>query len=333
MQPGAHATIPGFPGLRIVASATRRTWIYRYKSPVDGRMRQIKLGEWPAMAYAAAIAAWETARSSRDSGVDASMVKRREARHAPDAGPQAYCVRDLCRDYLTGHVERVRKSSKNTRLLFSKLPESFANMRPQDVTRRCAYDLIESRMSAPTMAALLRGELGAAWAYGLDSGRIPEETPNWWREILRGKIVTAGKPRAGERILTKRVLSDAEVGALLRWLPKAEPVLRDVITLYLWTGARGGEILSMEGHEITREDDGVWWTIPKEKTKNAKAPHATDLRVPLIGRALEVVQNRERKGPMFDLLQRHVISLASSSTSSTFAGRRSTFSLARIHPR
>ena len=56
---GEHMTFEGFPGLRLQASTSRKSWTYRYKSPVDDRMRQVKLGEWPAMAFAAAIAAWE----------------------------------------------------------------------------------------------------------------------------------------------------------------------------------------------------------------------------------------------------------------------------------
>ncbi len=56
---GDHMTFEGFPGLRLQASTNRKSWTYRYKSPVDSRMRQVKLGEWPAMSFANAIAAWE----------------------------------------------------------------------------------------------------------------------------------------------------------------------------------------------------------------------------------------------------------------------------------
>jgi integrase len=66
-----------------------------------------------------------------------------------------------------------------------------------------------------------------------------------------------------------------------------------VLTLYLWTGARGGEIVQMAGSEVTNEADGVlWWVCPKAKTKNAKRANATDFRVPLFGRAADVVRAR-----------------------------------------
>lgn len=48
----------------------------------------------------------------------------------------------------------------------------------------------------------------------------------------------------------------------------------------------------MEVSEISEEADGLWWTIPKAKTKNSWRELATDLRVPLVGRAEMVVRRR-----------------------------------------
>jgi hypothetical protein len=46
---GEHIVVDAteYPGLRLEATATRKTWTYRYKSPVDARMRQVKVGNWP----------------------------------------------------------------------------------------------------------------------------------------------------------------------------------------------------------------------------------------------------------------------------------------------
>ncbi len=79
---------------------------------------------------------------------------------------------------------------------------------------------------------------------------------------------------------------------MLRWLPNFSRVVSDACTLYLWTCTRGAEILQMERHEITEESDGMWWTVPKSKTKNCWREEAVDLRVPLIGRAEAIVRRR-----------------------------------------
>lgn len=307
LQAGQHLTSPDFPGLRLEATASFRTWIYRYKSPVDGRMRQIKIGRWPAMSLHAAAAEWEKLRAAREAGADPSMAAKqsrtadRQARsQAVAAQAQAgYTVAALCADYHEGHVRlsRARKGTDEVRRMFDTMLGSFGAKPAAEVTRSHAFDLIQSYAAAtPVQAKKLRSELGAAWDYAIDAGRLPDTVPNWWRLILRGKIRSKGKRIAGERVgTTKRVLSPEEIGALIRWLPNFTALVDDALTLYLWTGTRGAEIVAMEGSEVRQEGGVWWWTIPKAKTKNARHESATDLRVPLFGRALNVVLRRKER--------------------------------------
>ncbi|MGC2969938.1 Arm DNA-binding domain-containing protein [Paraburkholderia aspalathi] len=97
LQPQQHIAFDDFPGLRLEATATRRTWTYRYRSPLDGNMRQIKLGDWPAMPLAAVVVQRETKRGIRDTGEDPALARRRARGHVAvlDAkhGLGAYTVR------------------------------------------------------------------------------------------------------------------------------------------------------------------------------------------------------------------------------------------------
>jgi integrase len=305
---GQHLTSPDFPGLRLEASAQYRTWIYRYKSPIDGRMRQTKIGRWPAMSLHAAVARWEELRATREAGADPALeVKqaRAEKRQADAAAKTAqvqaaYTVADLCADYYEGYVRlsRAKKGADEVRRMFDTMLGPCGTMAATEVTRSHAFDLIQSyAATAPVQAKKLRSELGAAWDYASDAGRLPDTVPNWWRQILRGKIKSKGKKIAGERIGTaKRVLSSEEIGTLIRWLPNFTALVEDALTLYLWTGTRGAEIVALEGREVRQETGGIWWwTIPKAKTKNARHENATDLRVPLFGRALNVVLRRKER--------------------------------------
>ncbi|MEM5435745.1 tyrosine-type recombinase/integrase [Paraburkholderia diazotrophica] len=292
---GEHMTFEGFPGLRLQASTSRKSWTYRYKSPVDGRMRQVKLGEWPAMAFAAAIAAWETNRVERDTGAELSALRRKKERAAARPSPDDYTVRQLCRDYLEGYVEvnRKAKGAIEVARIFKAMLDPIADMRAATLTRAQAFDFLESYRATPMLASRLRMELGCAWHYALDAGRLPEDTANWWREVLRGRLKSKGRKVEGKYTGTqKRVLSVDELGTLIRWLPNFSLTVADALTLYLWTGTRGGEIVAMEETEIAEEADGLWWTVPKHKTKGLHNERATDLRVPLIGRAEVVVRRR-----------------------------------------
>lgn len=305
LEAGQHLTSEEYPGLRVVASARGRSWIYRYRSPVDQAIRQVKLGAWPAMSVAAAVVAWEALRNQRDGGADpaAELRRQRSATKAQAlaereaAAVRAMTVADVCDAYWHGHILSHRKPKGQTevRRMFDRMLGELAKLPAAELTRAQAFDLI-SRHGAerPVVAGYLRSELGAAWDYAIDSGRLPESCPNWWRLILRGKLRSKGKAIAGEHVGTaKRVLSDDEVGRLIRWLPNFSALIEDALILYLWTGCRGAEILAMEGREIRQEAGGQWWwVIPKAKTKNLHRDKATDLRVPLFGRGLAVVARR-----------------------------------------
>ncbi|REG58985.1 uncharacterized protein DUF4102 [Paraburkholderia sp. BL6669N2] len=297
LGPDQHLTVTDCPGLRLVATKTTKSWTYRYKSPVDGRMKQTKIGEWPAMSPAAATAAWEKLREARNEGQE-PVAKKRQPSTASigDMVPQTlkYTMGNLCRDYLEGHVERNRKTKGANEIarMFRTMLGPLADVPAETMTRAQAFDLIESHAHIPVQAAKLRAELGAAWEYAHDAGRLSQDAPNWWRLIMRGKLKSKGKTIGGKRVGKKRTLSDAELAVLIPWLPNFSRSVCDALTLYLWTATRGSEIVAMEGREITEESDGWWWTIPKEKTKNERHEDATDLRVPLIGRAETVVRRR-----------------------------------------
>lgn len=305
LRPGQHITYDGYPGLRLVATASSRTWTYRYKSPVDGRMRQVKLGRWPAMSLPAAIVAWESLRAQRDEGQDPAQESRTLRAQAAETAARerverkvgVRTVRQVCDYYLAGHVDinRAPKGAAEIRRTFDTMLSDVADTDAIDVTRTIAFELIQRYTETPVQASILRRELGAAWDFALDAGKLPDTTPNWWRMILRGKLRSRGKRIHGETTgRGKRALSPDEAGALIRWLPNFTGLNEDILTLYLWTAVRGAEVVAIEGCEVQQESSGLWWwTIPKRKTKNGRYPDATDHRVPLYGRAKEIILRRK----------------------------------------
>lgn len=312
LQPGEHLTSSEFPGLQLVAFSDCRTWTYRYRSPIDQKIRQIKVGSWPKTSVHTAISEYEKLRARRALGEDpALVVKEKRAVRKADADAKkatgkikAYTVADVANEYLVEHVQPKRKKKGATEIerMFEKMLGEVGDLPAAELTRKQAFDLIQSHSDRPVVAGYLRSELGAAWNHVIDAGRLPENTPNWWRVILRGKLPSKGKKIGGEHVgIKKRALSAGEVGVLIRWMPNFTQLIQDALTLYLWTCTRGAEILTAEGRDLYKETDGLWWwVIPKEKTKNARFDQATSLRVPLFGRALAVLlRRRERYGEGF----------------------------------
>lgn len=292
LKPGEHMTIDAAPGLRLKATQTRRTWVYRYKA--DGLMKQVKIGLWPDMSIAQALASWQALRDGKGAGIDPQQSKR----VTYSAEPGGASVRDVIDGYIAGHLATMNTPAAEVarRALLRLMDESpdLANKSAAAVTRADAFRVIDQRKQYPTAAAKLKAHLAAAWNYAHDSGGIDDTAANWWRDVHRGRLKSRGKVVGGKHQgPTRRVLHIDEVRTLLAWSAEHMHALAyDVLVMYLWTGARGGEIVSMRPEHVTQEPTGLWWTVPVSITKNAGIVGAVDLRVPLIGKAREVVTRR-----------------------------------------
>jgi hypothetical protein len=55
LESGWSLKVSACQGLRLRATSRVRIWIDRYRSPVDGRMRQVRIGHWPESSLAGAI--------------------------------------------------------------------------------------------------------------------------------------------------------------------------------------------------------------------------------------------------------------------------------------
>lgn len=144
MLPGQHMVFDNYPGLRLSAMAKVRTWFYRYRSTVDGCLRQVSIGHWPSMSFPAAIVAWEALKNQRNSGSDPALaaklakleakalIKKQEA----DKTECAYTVRVLCDEYLVGHVcrHRAKKGSIEITRMFNTMLGDIADLPSTAIT-------------------------------------------------------------------------------------------------------------------------------------------------------------------------------------------------------
>jgi integrase len=302
---GESMPIEGFQGLRLAARESRKTWLYRYRTP-DGGTKQVSIGQWPTLSLHDAIVRWQALRDLKASGVDPKddrKAKREEAK----AAPAVFTVRVLVeRHYKALEAGRKPEGAAAARRSLERLLDdepAFASKPAAEVSRSDAYDVLERRKATPTAAAKLRSMLATAWDEELDAGKLGE-VPNWWRQVQRGKLKSKGKIMGGQHVGRARVhLTLESLGTLLPWADEHMHQLgRDVLHLYLRTGTRGAEILGMLPEHVRQEKTGLWWTIPKALTKNAHLPEATDLRIPLIGEAGRIMTRRVKdasKGVLF----------------------------------
>lgn len=265
---GDWRTVEGYPGLRFHRRGKPVLCMYRFASPIDGRIRQIKLGNWPRVGWERLVALWEDARRARDEGVDPVLERRRKRaeareRHALErkaAKAASVTVEKVCRLYHAEHVrdaegKPLAEKTKYDRIrmfesrVFPEIGEkSAAGIKRDDAV---AF-LAKLKLEAPALALLLRGRLGAAWSHASDRRLLPPEHPNPWRDALRRKL------RAGART---RYLDDAEIAHLVGHLP-ALGAAGDALHFSLLVGCRTGEACAIERGDVR---DGVW-SLTKTKT-------------------------------------------------------------------
>ena len=299
LPPGAALTVADCPGLRLLATKSGKTWTYRYRGP-DERLKQVAIGRWPELTLADAIAKWHELRGLKAQGVDPVARKKalRAAAKATPAPPKSYTVALLVGDYIKGQLEvnRAKDGATAARRALERMLAAEPELAATDankVTRAQCFDVLDARKATPMATAKLRSMLGSAWEFALDAGRLDGNTPNWWRQLMQGKLKSKGKVMGGKHVgQSRRALRNEEIAALLGWLGNMHQIGRDAVVMYLWTCARGSEIFAMRPEHVAKEGAVLWWTVPKELTKNARFAEAVDLRVPLFGQARQVVERR-----------------------------------------
>lgn len=281
------AFTPEYPGLRLVATDTKRTWTYRYRHPDTGLMKQMKLGAWPALGFSAAVEAWGKARGVRSAGVDVGEQARagKAAARAEAVAKRAAEVQTcgwLVEEYLVGVVEPQRKAkgAREARRMLERAIDPQKATPARSLSREQAHQIVAAiTATAPRVAAMTRQELRGAWAYAIDRGLV-DLNPFLGRNL--GGAIKANK---GER-----VLSDAEASALLRWWDEPRTysrTVRDALELVLRTGLRSGEVCEIHTRELHERDGVLWLDIPGERMKFGR-PHSA----PLLGRARDIVVPR-----------------------------------------
>lgn len=305
LKAGEVYAIPGCPGLRLEATQTTKTWTYRYRHPVNGKLRQTKLGTWPAMPPVAAAAEWQRLRGLRDSGADPAD----DGVQPTQADPE-YTLGQMVSDYHRGHliISRKAQGARETHARLQRAIKGHERMKVASVGRKFVHDLIMKLSATPVTAKSVHTELGSAWEYCANSGALEEALPNWFRRVKFPSLRSRGQLREGKPKGTdKRILRPPEIRLLVGGqLHLFSQPVQDVLILYLWTATRGGESCQMHTDHITREADGLWWTPPKSMTKLVNHESAAGIRVPLVGRAEKVVERLlgERLGWLFPSVTR-----------------------------
>lgn len=215
---------------------------------VAGRTKRATIGEASTMTLAQARAEARRIRSSVALG-DISPVRRIRG---------GLTLQSLTNDYLVSpEAGEWRESTRdyNERMLRSA-NRHLGNVAVSAITRADVQAMIDTmRSNRPGLAVAVASCLRSMFRWALRRDLIQNDP-----------TVHVVQPSQRSR---ERVLSPEEIGKFWRACEESQATSASAfgLQLVLLTGARPGEVFGLKRAEISREEDGRWWTLPAERSK------------------------------------------------------------------
>ncbi len=281
--PGGRTEVgdAGCRGLSIRCTAAGlKTWTYAYK--LNGRMRRITLGEYPALGLSEARTQADERRAHRQAGKDPRALQ--DAERAAQA-QATLTFAELCELYIE-HVKASGNISWKTDKGYLRRPKAkFAKRPVVSLTKRELMDFFETiARTSKSSANRTQSTVRTMWGWAADRDHIP-------MNFLAGLKKVGGKENEKDRVLTADELR-AFLAALADADTEATEIVRMALKGILLTAQRPGKVAGMmlsELHDLSGA--APHWILPRERTKNKKTEHTVPLSpaaVRLISEALEV---------------------------------------------
>jgi integrase len=255
---------PQTPGLWIEAGATgRKTWRYRRRLSSGGVIK-LTLGRYPAFSIAAAREWAAELNAKVEADIDPRVLATEEIERAKLT--IAFVHERYMAAVREGRASRAKKLNK-PRTIADKLAIFNCDIAPK-LAETCIFDVTEEEL---VKLILTKGRSARVRA-----NRLAAELKVFfgWAASLRGKEI--GLPSNPAARLTdlkfpeaprSRILSLEEIGWFLRAVALEPRVYQRGLLLLLLTAARLSEVIFARTAEYR---DGVW-TIPADRTKNARS--------------------------------------------------------------
>lgn len=275
LKPGSKplADVGENRGLRVACGqGGTKTFFYRYKSHISGKLAQIKLGNVPEMSLAEARVKLQEFKSIRRQGrCPASELRKEKQQDKSKLSPKSFTVQDLIELYLTQYIEdriingkriagaRKKKGQDEVRrTLYGDAVRMLGKKSAVEIKRKDVVNLIMDVVDrgANVQAGNALRELSAAYEFAIGLEKFDDDFAN------PALLAKAGLRQAKIRLTSqrgRRVLSEKELIKLLEWLPGCvfTPTQKNILRFTLWTGCRTGEICSAEWNDIDLEK-GTW---------------------------------------------------------------------------
>jgi integrase len=245
-------------GLTFTLSAKgTAAWTLRYTH--GGKEKELTLGRYPDISLAKAREIASAKRVEIQQGVDVAAQKRQ----ADQAAAQAWTFRRLAEDYFAKNPKKLAPATvtARTQQLRDYVYPKIGNIAAADVTPADIVDIVEATAGRSLhVARLVMVGIRMVFAHGIKKHTV---TANPCAHIETTAII-GNAPEQRERVM----LTDSEIGAVIKALPTMSRPNALMVRILLATGARIGELVQAEWVHL--DFDRTEWTIPPEHSKTKK---------------------------------------------------------------
>jgi integrase len=272
----------GFPGFGIkVTPKGRKVFIVLYRTGGAGsKLRKYTIGPYGRVTLHQARVAAQKVFAAKLEGRDPAAEKREAKRRIV-----VDRVEDLLETFIAQRLSQNRSGGEIARLLRREMGKTWAGRSIHEISKRDVVELVSAieQRGAPVAAnkTLKSIKTFLRWCVGR---AVLDQSP------------AEGVPLPSKEIARDRVLDDNELARIILAARKMGGPYSGIVELLALTGQRREEIARLQRAELDLAQR--IWTLPKSRTKNAKA-HV----VHLSEQSIAVLARADQPGPyVFSLL-------------------------------
>jgi integrase len=271
--------LPGF-GVKVTPKG-RKVFIVLYRTGGAGsKLRKYTIGPSGRVTLHQARVAAQRVFAATVEGRDPAAEKREAKRRVV-----ADRVEDLLESFIAQRLSRNRTAGEIARLLRREIGKAWSGKSIHEISKRDVVEVISAveQRGAPVAAnkTLKSIKTFLRWCVGR---AVLDQSP------------AEGVPLPAKEVTRDRVLDDRELVQVMLAARKIGGPYGGIVELLALTGQRREEVARLTWQELDLQQRV--WTIPKSRTKNAKA-HV----VHLSEQSIDVLKSAHRQGPLvFSLL-------------------------------
>jgi integrase len=268
------AGVPGF-GVKVTPKG-RKVFIVLYRTGGAGsKLRKYTIGPYGRVTLHQARVAAQRVFAAKLEGRDPAAEKREAKRRVV-----ADRVEDLLEAFIAQRLSKNRSVAETSRLLRREVGKPWAGRSVHEITKRDVVEVvsaIEQRGASGSANKTLKSiKTFLRWCVG--------------RAVL-DRSPAEGVPLPAKEVARDRVLEDTELAQVILAARKIGGPYGCIVELSALTGQRRQEVAGLRREELDLTQR--IWTIPKARTKNAKA-HL----VHLSKQALAVLKRADQRKPL-----------------------------------